>query len=367
VKITFFQCNALDNDQRFRIVTVGGVPNYTSYIPSGSIGFLEDANGKGLSIPNGSLTNSGTPTPVNQSDFDDSQKVQMVRNPSNPITYLIQKSGSNFSLSSNTLDYVTANQSGLATTMYQSGFGRWQNFGLVDIGGGWYSIKYQWNPNYCLSSLPISNSSAGGTVIILPCNTSNNSQKWRFRIQITDSYEAWMVAKPVQNVNLPFDRSNGDVGHGWFSIIRTSQTSGPVNMSWQYSVSTTSAWPSFSNPNSWTDNSTDIDATKWLLGINPSYTPFSSAVRKVKISATRANTLRQNYYGPTGCQLYGVSPVNSSWCTCIDQATRLWGSLTGENQFKPNDIYVSPNVVYIKINTTNSTSGVYANNGNIIP
>jgi hypothetical protein len=121
VMVTLFTCNANDPDQRFQIVTVGGVENYSSPFSGSGTGFLEDANGKGLSIPNTSLVNGGIPSIINQSDFDESQKVNLIPSGNG---FLIQRNSSNFSLSSNTLNYTTANQSGLSAVIYGTGSGR---------------------------------------------------------------------------------------------------------------------------------------------------------------------------------------------------------------------------------------------------
>jgi hypothetical protein len=214
-----------------------------------------------------------------------------------------------------------------------------------------------------LSSLPISNTSSSGTVFIAPCNSGNNSQRWRFRKQTNSLLEAWLVSKPVQNTVYPYDRATRDVGHGWFAIVEASYTSTLVQNHSRFDVFTSSAWPS---TGSWINNSVDLNATNWMLGNNTNHPAITLARRRARISKSRAAWLKQNY-NSTLCRIYGATPLNSSWCTCVDQSTRLWAILTNEDRFKPDALNFSPNVVFNRINDANTALGEYANSGQVIP
>ena len=54
--LNFYPCNSGDSDQRFRITTVGGLPNYVSPVGNNSTGVLESANGSRLSLPGNNST-----------------------------------------------------------------------------------------------------------------------------------------------------------------------------------------------------------------------------------------------------------------------------------------------------------------------
>ena len=116
--LNFYPCNAGDSDQRFRITTVGGLPNYVSPVNNGFQGVLESQFGQRLTIPG----NNATPGLAYPNNNDASQQIQFIQSGNG---YLFQRLGTSFSLSSNTLNYTTANQAGMALTTYNTGAGRW--------------------------------------------------------------------------------------------------------------------------------------------------------------------------------------------------------------------------------------------------
>jgi hypothetical protein len=123
VQLKLTTCNASDTTQRFNIYTTGRLPNYVSPVTANSVGVLESAAGARLAL-NG---NNTTPNVQGPNDNDPAQKIQFIPAGNG---YIFQRNGTNYSLSSNTLDYVGNNQNGLAMTTYTTGGGRWQNFAM---------------------------------------------------------------------------------------------------------------------------------------------------------------------------------------------------------------------------------------------
>jgi hypothetical protein len=193
VQLKLTTCNTSDTTQRFNIYTTGGLPNYVAPVAANSVGVLESAAGSRLEITSSPVVGQRLATP---NDNEPNQKFQFVPSGNG---YLLQKAGTNISLSSNTLDYVGNNQNGLAMTTYTTGAGRWQNFGFVDAGNGWYNIKWQSNPAYCLSAGQFGNSNQIG--FILPCSSGDLRQRFRFTSSITQTteHEFWIVGRTSGN------------------------------------------------------------------------------------------------------------------------------------------------------------------------
>jgi hypothetical protein len=191
VQLKLTTCNASDTTQRFNIYTTGGLPNYVSPVTANSVGVLESAAGSRLAL-NGTNT---TPNVQGPNDNDPAQKIQFIPSGNG---YVLQRNGTNYSLSSNTLDYVGNNQNGLAMTTYTTGAGRWQNFGFTDAGNGYYNIKWQFNPAYCVSA---GNNSGSNFGLIVPCSSTDLRQRFRFTSSITQAteHEFWIVGRTSGN------------------------------------------------------------------------------------------------------------------------------------------------------------------------
>jgi hypothetical protein len=257
----------------------------------------------------------------------------------------------------------------MAMTTYTAGPGRWQNFGFVDAGGGYYNIKWQFNPNYCVSAGTNTGSNVG---VIVPCNAGDVRQ--RFRVgQSTITYEAWMTARYSQKSNVfsmiigaafAVAQSKGpEVGHAWVSLNKKITIINSYNVTDNYGVSTLSYWPNSGKPDN--QNPNDVNNTLNSLGLT---TPsgLKTGIRKAKISESRYLQLLGTTPSQYGCQNYVAdNPNGSGPCTCITQTMRIWNNLTGENWTG----FILPDELADSINTYNSshTGNGYANNGNIIP
>jgi hypothetical protein len=368
VKITFFQCNTADNDQRFRIVNISSIP-YALPMNNNSVGVLEAATGYRVTLPG----NNSTPGLNTPNEGDASQKIQFVQVGSQ---YLLQRAGTNYSLSSNTLDYVTANTAGMAMTTYTTGAGRWQNFGFVDVGSGYFNVKYAWNPNFCLSAGVSTNTGSG---FIVPCNPNDNRQRFRTNVVTTsDEFEFWIIAKQTVNGQLIYWNESVDVGHVTTAVVPVKKTfvNGVLNSTIYDTNSTVfktySYWPSSqcARVNCINDQNLvkEVIASSKLNGVLASGNNF--AMRRLKITPASVGVIDTKSYTSTGCNNYGAGFVYS-FCTCVDESTRLWKYVAGED-FTPEGYFGpaapssegSPNIVYRKILDTNASvlSNGYANN-----
>jgi hypothetical protein len=352
VKITFFQCNAGDNDQRFRIVNIAN-QQYLNPMNHASTGVIESASGYRVSM---SGTNT-TPQKVLPNDNDATQKIQFLQVGGNQ--YVFQSANTNYALSSNTLDYVTANTPGMAMTTYTTGAGRWQNFGFVNLGGNWFQIKYSWNPNYCMSMQATSN-----LVAILPCNSADLNQKFRVGSSTT-TFESWLIARYSQKANVPslvwdaiganLQGTNPEVGHNWVSLIKINKLNNAFGVSETYNLKTLSYWPNGTNEN----NANDTKNTLELLNYYGS-SGIKTGIRKAKISEVKFNQLLNRTASQVSCSQYSIV-AGSGNCTCVTRAVREWKYETTEDYTG----YSLPDALADKLNTVNAT-GEYANNGNII-
>jgi hypothetical protein len=335
VKITFFQCNAGDNDQRFRIVNIANQQYVNAVSSNFSSGVLEAASGYRVSMSGANTT----PQKVLPNDNDPNQKIQFQQVGGNQ--YVFQKANTNYALSSNTLDYVTANTPGMAMTTYTTGAGRWQNFGFVYLGNDWYQVKYAWNPNYCMSMQATSN-----LVAILPCNSSDNNQRFRVFSKLWEKNYAYIFARA--------NASTFDPGHAWFATVKLygNADANSIQIQQGSDVKTYSAWPSNAtgNPVVPTLNyASDVSQTMNILnGQNTSSLGLWTFRGKV-ITPSLRDSIAATLYKNTGCTYYGTG---SGGCTCVTQATKMWYNIFGEDMRG----LIAPALVYDKINELNRTN-----------
>jgi hypothetical protein len=371
VQLKLTTCNASDTTQRFNIYTTGGLPNYVSPYSDGATGTLESDSGQRIKML--SSTNNGGIAAANPNNSDPNQFFRMIKNEN---LYNIQIASGGFSLSSTTLNPSATSAEPLIS--YQSGFGRWQGFGFVDVGNGRYNIKWAFNPSLCVSAMA---GSSGNyiPVTLSGCNNSAN-QKWRLTnipnyTQVTE-YEFWIIARQTGNGLLINWNGGTDVGHVTTAVIPvTKYYNNGVLYSTQYStdknqITTYSYWPDSSTPQlpsqcSRQDCSldktlvVDVLSKGTITGISDNGAKF--AIRRLRLAPSSVATLNLKAYSATNCTGYAN-------CTCVDEAARLWSYSTGENAFLPsyNSLTkVSPNFVYNKImnaNTAINSSG-YAING----
>jgi hypothetical protein len=366
VKITFFQCNAADNDQRFRIVTVGGVQTYST--PGiGKTGMLVNDNDRAITMAY-PTDNSG----VGWSPVDYDNSVQRFQPLYKGNTFLLQRLGTTLSLSSSSLDPNLAVNTNIVA--YSTGEGRWQNFGFVSLGNGKYLIKWAWDPTKCIGE----SSTLSGTRL-LNCDQNQAGQRWSLRDKTR--YEL-MIAAKTTTVPLAIYWNNGgpDVGHTSIAVIPVSESyenGNPVNSKYwmiQSKVTTYSAWPSFQCTftnciNDW-NFFNEVISKKAITGTLSDGSSFS--LRRQQITLSSPTFLSTKAYTVTGCSRYGPGTDND-FCTCVDQSTRLWKAITGED-FTPYTYFgnvaleMSPNIVFNKIqnaNTALNTNG-YSWNGQMI-
>jgi hypothetical protein len=334
VKITFFACNSADNDQRFRIVNIQSQA-YTTPLAANSVGVLEAATGYRVTLP----ANNSTPGLNTPNDNDLSQKIQFLRVGTNQ--YLFQRANTNYSLSSNTLDYVTANTSGMSATTYNSGEGRWQNFGLVDVGGGWHSIKYAWNPNFCLSAGIPTNT---GVTSIVPCNTSDNRQRFRFD-NFTSAVESTRYNYAVLASNGSGTSSSGGTlftGHTWSAVYKLTKF---VKKYYKNGVYQSSDSPYYSGNlltlSSWLNKSSvpvinGAEDTTFANRFFDSILDSGWTYRLKSLSDADYDSAITSKMSQTGCTQYVVNLFLpsledlSTQCGCTRASLRYWKLVTGE-------------------------------------
>jgi hypothetical protein len=385
VRVTLYPCNPNDPDQRFGIVTTGGLPAYVNPVPHNFLGVLESQSGQRLSLPSANTA----PTVVSPNNNDASQRIRFLQSGS---SYILQRDGASYALSSNTLDYVGANRQGMAMTTYTSGFGRWQSFGFVDLGGGWYSIKWQFHPNYCISA----GTTGSGVGVIVPCNTGDNRQRFRFGgdavvyqyLTAPPEYEYWIVARK-QEETLPWRYLVKDAGHAFTAIVRRNMRYSDryVNGAFTGRVTEpTSNWYVWHTYGFWPgglrvdvpcstgsvitqEGYSDCANTNSIISYN--YIPYSQgwAVRKARVSESRANYIHANL-NFAGCSSYpalGLAATTTGGCNCLDYATRSWYLFSANREdFRPAQNWspVSPNTLVDLLNDA-IVDGGYLDNGRI--
>ncbi|MBC7472444.1 MAG: hypothetical protein H7196_04275, partial [candidate division SR1 bacterium] len=120
------------------------------------------------------------------------------------------------------------------------------------------NIKWQFNPNYCVSA---GNSSGSNFGLIVPCS-GDLRQRFKFSSAITQTtgYEFWIVGKATGNGQAVNWDNTTDVGHNTTALVKFTKTfNNGVFIGQQYSsakpdIRTYSYWPS---PGSRSDNDND--------------------------------------------------------------------------------------------------------------
>jgi hypothetical protein len=352
VSLTFWPCSATDPDQRFRIYTTGGLPSYKSPIPANLIGSLQSKSGQRLTIPGNNVA-PGLAYPNNN---DPAQQIQFVPSGNG---FLFQRVGTNISLSSNTLDYIGANQNGLAMTTYTTGGGCWQNFGFVDAGNGWYQIKWQFHPGYCVSAGTASGSNVG---VILPCNSGDSRQLWTtsgsnvtYQDVVTEYYYA-VIASGTDDTS----SSSAFTGHTWAGVFKLTKTDKRKYVNRVYDSSTytydtgsdkttVSAYPSKTVPTINYDRPYLDDFVSQIPKANTAFR-YRSITAAEYATAISANTTQ------TGCTSYPADlyvGLSSGVCNCSQAALSYWKLVTKET-IQPISV---PAPIYVRYAILNSQNG----------
>jgi hypothetical protein len=331
VQLKLTTCNASDTTQRFNIYTTGGLPNYVTPVNNGFQGVLQSEYGQRLTIP-GVNSSVGLAYPNNN---DPAQQIQFIQSGN---SYLFQRVGSSISLSSNTLDYVNNNQNGLAMTTYTTGAGRWQNFGFIDAGNGYYNIKWQSNPAYCVSA-GIANGGSGVGVIV-PCVGWDLRQRFKptgSNVTTQDISTPYYYAVIASGGSVT-PSSISQTGHTWsgvFKVIKNetlTYTNGVLSArsttGYGYEKTTVSAWEGFS-PVPIISKLEDIDwLTKYING-NPN-SGFTYRLKAIT-AQVYANAI-STYSGQTGCVGYEIlrTSLTEKTCNCTRASVNFWNLVANE-------------------------------------
>ncbi len=331
VKITFFACNASDNDQRFRVVNIAN-QQYVNPIANGAVGVLEAASGQRITIPG----NNVAPGLAYPNDNDQNQKIQFLQVGGNQ--YVFQKANTNYALSSNTLDYVTANTAGMAMTTYNTGAGRWQNFGLVSLGNDWYQVKYAWNPNFCVSAGTNSGSLLG---VIVTCNSGDNRQRFRVNtmaVSYQDMSTSYYYAVLASGAGGTFISDPTQSGHTWSGVFKVTKNERRkfVNsildstqlLGYTTEKQTLSAWQKYQT----VPIIAGTEDMSWLQNYIDG-TPNTGFIYRLKsISSQTYASALTTYTGQTGCVGYATirTSINQT-CNCSRASVNYWFSVTGES------------------------------------
>ena len=184
----------------------------------------------------------------------------------------------------------------------------------------------------------------------------------------------FLIAKQTGNGQLVAWNNGVDIGHVTSAIVPVirTRTNGIVTNS-QYvtdtnQITTYSYWPDSSTPglpnscarkNCANDKNFVLDVLSKGVDSGTASDGSKFAIRKQKLHPSSLAVIETKAYSATNCTSY-------AYCTCVDQATRLWMFVTSEDVFIPNPNSItssSPNAVYNKIINANNSLGVYANNG----
>jgi hypothetical protein len=359
VQLKLTTCNASDTTQRFNIYTTGGLPNYVSPVQNGFQGVLESQTGQRLTIPG----NNVAPGLAYPNTNDPSQQIQFVQSGNG---YVLQRVGSNISLSSNTLDYVNNNTQGMALTTYTTGAGRWQNFGFTDAGNGYNNIKWQFNPAYCVSAGTASGSSVG---VIVPCSSSDSRQKWR-QTGTTTIYQEVTTPYYYAVLSSGLDSPTSPVysGHTWAGVFKYNKIDKRKYINGVYDSSTytyeldsgrttVSAYPTSVIPNAVVPT---INVDRPYIDDFINQVPkTSTAYRYRSITAAEYTTAINTYTTQTGCTSYPTNPTNigvlAGSCNCSQTALSYWKLITGETM-KPLNIPIPADVRFAITNGQNGQS-----------
>jgi hypothetical protein len=314
-------CNGNSAGQVWRQQYIGGNPAYVQPMPNGATGVLESAAGNRVSMKNafngGGLNSSFVPN----FEIDQSFKFNW-----NGRGYTIYWENATFGISSTGLDYVGLNNAPMTMHAYSNTGGRYGSFGFVDIGGGYHQIKSFFYPKYCLST------GVTNVTYMALCNTNDPHQKIKYIPKATAqaerfyNYEVWLVARKRPNI-IPIDNYNPAPGHAFIGLVARSNITG----AWK-PIKTYSFWPT---SNLTTNNSADFSNLQNLLQGQP-ISDRGHAVRKSRISNSRASWIMSGAYNLAGCSSYiavgGGALGNSTNCNCADYSTRLWHVLTSQQE-----------------------------------
>jgi hypothetical protein len=316
---------------------------------NGAVGVLEAASGQRISLPN----NNSSPQAVTPNDADPAQKIQFLQVSGNQ--YVLQRANTNYSLSSNTLDYVTANLPGMGMTTYNTGAGRWQNFGFVNSGvAGFFNIKYAWNPDYFLSA----GSGSGSIGYIVPCNASDSKQRFKTEsltsVIITQRYNYAVIGSGnATNISSPHF-----LGHSWTGVLKLVKSTkqyfknGVYQSSdiptYQYETMSLSSWP---NRTSYPviNGADDIKLVNdYFNGVVNSY----YTTRLYAITDTDYYNATTTLKNQTGCTSYPndlyLGVAFSGQCNCTQAAVAYWKLVTNESLLLPSDL-ATPAILKLNI------------------
>jgi hypothetical protein len=236
-----------------------------------------------------------------------------------------------------------------------------QNWNLVPINDGWHLIQRS-GTNLCVDTPTRDNA---GKVHLWACDPNNPNQRWKSSAwnsipvppppvgQITEKriplsqYEVWIVARKPENSFFPLPN---DAGHAWIALVRRDYThvqtfrDGILQKEedvfdrggWQTDT-TYGFWPESqggpsvkSNPcNGKTGSCQDFDQTNKIIR-GESISKRGFAVRKSRISTSRANWIKSGAYREAGCSNYWAFGGTGTSCNCADYATREWHVLSSK-------------------------------------
>lgn len=155
-------------------------------------------------------------------------------------------------------------------------------------------------------------------------------------------WEVWLVARRRDEQRSIVSPNGLNVGHAFIAVIKQPYTlvkTFPPNSNtpskeekvydrggWQR-VHTYGMWPNVTNPK--VDDGTDTDNMNKLLKGQP-ISKRGHAVRKSRISESRAKWIIDGAYNSAGCKYYVPAMGFQDGCNCLDYATRLWHVLSAK-------------------------------------
>jgi hypothetical protein len=266
-----------------------------------------------------------------------------------------------------------------------------QNWDMLDKGNGYVLYRLK-NTGLCLTAdTPVGNSSF---VALRDCayNGANGTQDWigslnpnspvysgnannytTRDVQVTPLYEYWVVARRPAGLWEIFTQT--DVGHAFNALVRKNQkvvqtlnngvvvsTSGVQDSGGWYRYHTYGFWPSGLKVDvcSSGDGNDDCQNTVSILSTGKLPSGADYAVRKSRISESRANYIHQNL-NFAGCSQYpkSVVAIGGSYCNCVDYASRSWYNFSSQwEDFRPKFWEaLSPNELRMRINDKNVDGG----------
>ena len=168
-------------------------------------------------------------------------------------------------------------------------------------------------------------------------------------------YEVLIFARKPENSSIPLPN---DAGHAWIAIVRNDGDG-----QWKTDA-TYGFWPESRNEPS-VNQGTDFDHTnKYLRG--ESLSRRGQAVRKARISVSRANWIKNGAYREAGCSRYQALGGTGTSCNCADYATRMWWVLTAKREdFRIRAVTVDLTLDYLvnTINRRNRAEGDFLDGG----